>query len=71
MTEQQIEVTEESLTEDLRVAQRAAEEAESNLVAAIANMRRRGWSWQRIGEVLGTSRQAAWERFHRRVKENA
>jgi len=71
MTEQQNEVTEESLIEDLRVAQRAAEEAESNLVAAIANMRRRGWSWQRVGEVLGTSRQAAWERFHRRVEESA
>jgi ATP-dependent Clp protease ATP-binding subunit ClpX len=26
----------------------------------------RGASWQRIGMTLGVSRQAAWERFHRK-----
>src|SRR5262252_4310087 len=27
-------------------------------------LRRRGVSWERIGEALGVSRQAAWDRFH-------
>jgi ATP-dependent Clp protease ATP-binding subunit ClpX len=26
-------------------------------------LRRRGVSWERIGEAMGVSRQAAWERF--------
>jgi ribosomal protein L37AE/L43A len=31
--------------------------------ATVLELRRRGLSWSKIGEVLGTSRQAAWERF--------
>lgn len=29
----------------------------------VGELRRRGVSWARIGEALGVSRQAAWERF--------
>ena len=30
---------------------------------AVRELRRRGVSWARIGEALGTTRQSAWERF--------
>jgi ATP-dependent Clp protease ATP-binding subunit ClpX len=34
-----------------------------HLKATIDVLRDRGLSWMKIGEALGTSRQAAWERF--------
>lgn len=37
---------------------------EAGLQDRVADLRRRGVSWARIGEALGMSRQAAWERFH-------
>jgi transcriptional regulator len=29
----------------------------------VGELRRRGVSWQKIADALGTSRQSAWERF--------
>ena len=40
--------------EDLRIA----------LQRMVDVLRKRGVSWERIGEALGVSRQAAWDRFH-------
>ena len=36
---------------------------ESKLSEAVQEARRQGLTWEQIGEALGTSRQAAWERF--------
>ena len=43
------------------------EAAQKSLTEAVAAARSAGWSWAQVGEVLGTSRQAVWERFHRRL----
>jgi ClpX C4-type zinc finger len=40
--------------EDLRIA----------LQRMVDVLRKRGVSWERVGEALGVSRQAAWDRFH-------
>jgi ATP-dependent Clp protease ATP-binding subunit ClpX len=36
---------------------------DSHLKATVHVLRERGLSWMKIGDALGTSRQAAWERF--------
>src|SRR5262245_5955870 len=41
----------------------AVEDARALLQRQIDALRKRDVSWQRIGDVLGMSRQAAWERF--------
>lgn len=43
-------------------------EAEEQLVRAVADVRRTGASWATIGQALGVTRQAAWERFHHRIE---
>jgi len=58
----------ESLSDDallatLRPSSAAVETVRSVLGEHIDLLRRRGVSWGRIGEALGISRQAAWERF--------
>lgn len=57
----------------LRTAkQRAAElsaEADRLLVEAVQEARDIGWSYNQIAELLGVTRQAAWERFAKRVKK--
>lgn len=50
-------------------AQRAVAQAHALLVAAVAAERGRSTSWERIGEILGTSRQGAQKRFGDRVEE--
>ena len=42
-------------------------EAQESLRAAVDRARARGHTWQEIGEVLGTTRQAAFHRFGRPV----
>ena len=37
--------------------------ADANLRQVVAALRARGTTWARIGEALGISRQAAWDRF--------
>jgi biotin operon repressor len=58
----------ESLSEDallatLRPSSAAVEAVRAVLQQHIDLLRRRGVSWSRIGDALGMSRQAAWERF--------
>jgi hypothetical protein len=36
---------------------------EARTVTAVAELRRAGASWAKVGTVLGITRQAAWERF--------
>lgn len=38
-------------------------QVDDNLRAWVAEARRRGLSWGKIGEALGMKRQSAWERF--------
>jgi hypothetical protein len=40
-----------------------ADQIEASLRTWIAELRRRGVTWARIGEALGMTRQSAWERF--------
>lgn len=39
------------------------DQAEADLRAWVQELRRRGLTWNRIGETLGITRQSAWERF--------
>lgn len=45
-------------------------EARAELNKGVLTLRRDGWSWARLGELFGCSRQAAWERFHEYVETN-
>lgn len=56
-------------TEAIQTAAAERREAERRLVAAVAQARAEKYSWQDIGTILGVSRQAAWERFHKRVAD--
>lgn len=47
----------------LQVLRMIRETAESALPYAVADARAAGESWESIGRYLGTSRQAAWERY--------
>ena len=47
----------------LRPAEATLEAVRSVLQAQIDALRKRGVSWSEIGDALGVSRQAAWERF--------
>ncbi len=49
------------------VAREAARSAEGTLRDAVEQARAAGHTWQEIGEILGTSRQAAFQRFGRPV----
>jgi len=51
--------------EQLRAAAENYEAARRELFHAARAAHASGISWKRIGEVLGVSRQAAWERFGR------
>ncbi len=67
------EAVKESLTnepvvgtlEAIEVAHRRVLEAQESLRAAVEAARARGRTWQEIGEVVGTTRQAAFQRFGR------
>ncbi len=47
----------------LKIQGAAFEHARAGLQNAVDTLRKRGVSWAAIGEALGVSRQAAWERF--------
>lgn len=53
----------DALLTTLRPSSAAVEAMRKVLQEHIDLLRRRGVSWGRIGEALGISRQAAWERF--------
>jgi hypothetical protein len=56
-------MSDEQLLEALKPAAATVDATRSVLQAQVDDLRRRGVSWEVIGRALGTSRQAAWERF--------
>lgn len=56
-------VTTENLLALLKAQEKTHEEVASRLQKSIDILRTREVSWQAIGDALGISRQAAWERF--------
>lgn len=51
--------------EAVGAARAVARDAERELAMAVARAREAGHTWEKIGQVLGTSRQAAFQRFGR------
>jgi hypothetical protein len=60
-------LTNEQLLATLPAAAAAVDAAQQTLRDHVALLRERDMSWERIGEALGISRQAAWERFSKDV----
>ena len=48
---------------------RAMAQADQDLFDLVVEMRRAGYPYAEVGEVLGVTRQGAWERFHEYVDE--
>jgi hypothetical protein len=57
------DMTDDALLANLARSQAAHDGARKVLQDQIDELRRREISWARIGDALGVSRQAAWERF--------
>ncbi|MCL8025450.1 ClpX C4-type zinc finger protein [Nocardioides bruguierae] len=53
----------------LRIMKASARQADEFLFTWVAIARAHGNSWAAIGDVFGTTRQAAWERFARRLPD--
>jgi len=53
----------ERLLLDLKPRANVVKQAEHSITDIVGLLRARGTTWARIGEALGVSRQAAWERF--------
>lgn len=53
----------EVLLDELRINAAGLKQSEEQLQRAIDLLRKNQVAWSRIGEAIGTSRQAAWERF--------
>lgn len=49
----------------IRAADERLTDAEKNLRHTVLQVHDEGCTWAEIGEALGTTRQAAWERFAR------
>ena len=56
-------MTDDQLLAALKPAEASLDAVRSVLQAQIDTLRKRGISWSQIGDALGVSRQAAWERF--------
>jgi hypothetical protein len=56
-------MTDEQLLSSLQPAAAAADSMRGVLQTQVDTLRKRGVSWAMIGDSLGISRQAAWERF--------
>jgi len=56
-------MTDDQLLGALKVAEATVDATRAVLQGQVDELRRRGVSWDAIGNALGTSRQAAWERF--------
>jgi len=56
-------MTNDQLLGALKVAEATVDATRAVLQAQIEELRRREISWETIGQALGISRQAAWERF--------
>ena len=57
------EMSDRELLSGLEVANATVDATRAVLQSHVDELRRREVSWQRIGDQLGISRQAAWERF--------
>lgn len=53
----------EVLLDELRINAAGLKQSEDQLQRAVNILRKNQVAWSRIGEAIGTSRQAAWERF--------
>lgn len=53
----------EVLLDELRINAAGLKQSEDQLQRAVDLLRKNHVAWSRIGEAIGTSRQAAWERF--------
>jgi len=53
----------EVLLDELRINVAGLKQSEDQLQRAVNLLRKNQVAWSRIGEAIGTSRQAAWERF--------
>ena len=53
----------EVLLDELRINAAGLKQSEDQLQRAVDLLRKNQVAWSRIGEAIGTSRQAAWERF--------
>ena len=53
----------EVLLDELRINAAGLKQSEEQLQPAVDLLRKNQVAWSRIGEAIGTSRQAAWERF--------
>jgi len=53
----------EVLLDELRINAAGLKQSEDQLQRAVNVLRKNHVAWSRIGEAIGTSRQAAWERF--------
>jgi ATP-dependent Clp protease ATP-binding subunit ClpX len=53
----------EVLLDELRINAAGLKQSEDQLLRAVNLLRKNQVAWSRIGEAIGTSRQAAWERF--------
>ncbi len=53
----------EVLLDELRINAAGLRQSEDQLQRAVNILRKNQVAWSRIGEAIGTSRQAAWERF--------
>jgi biotin operon repressor len=58
-------MSDEQLLSSLKPAATAVEASRRLVKSHVGALRKRGASWQAIGDALGISRQAAWERFSR------
>jgi hypothetical protein len=56
-------LSDQQLLAALKPAEASLDAVRSVLQAQVDALRSRGISWSEIGDVLGVSRQAAWERF--------
>ncbi len=53
----------EVLLDELRINAAGLKQSEDQLQRAVNLLRKNQVAWSRIGDAIGTSRQAAWERF--------
>jgi len=53
----------EVLLDELRINAAGLKQSEDQLQRAVNLLRKNQVAWSRIGQAIGTSRQAAWERF--------
>jgi ATP-dependent Clp protease ATP-binding subunit ClpX len=57
------EMSDADLIKNLRGVATVTKNVDRRFKTTVMELRRRGHSWAKVGEVLGISRQAAWERF--------